>query len=160
MRRVCQEAWNFISRRRFIVWFLSRPLQRQSLVVGNTVARRKDATAGPVWVPLSSSVGGRDAAAPYEALRCDAIVAISKGSTRPRYFTVFLPPLSSFFSPLGREGGSIITKYESKENGRAGYRVQLLESGVADIIFGRLGILPIRHIQPTFCCRDSHSARL
>jgi hypothetical protein len=66
--------------------------------------REKDNAAGPEWVPLSSSVGGRDAAAPYEALRCDAIVAISKGSTRPRYFTVFLL-LLPFFQRMARRRG-------------------------------------------------------
>jgi hypothetical protein len=54
--------------------------------------REKDNAAGPERVPLSSSVGGRDTATPYEALRCAAIPAISKGSTRPRYFTVFVAP--------------------------------------------------------------------
>jgi hypothetical protein len=97
--------------------------------------REKDNAAGPEWVPLSSSVGERDAAAPYEALRCDAIVAISKGSTRPRYFTVFLLPQSVSREWLDGGARTESTKYKQQEGGLLSAKIgcrgrQWVEGGI------------------------------
>jgi hypothetical protein len=65
-------------------------------------------TAGPEWVPFPRWVEGRDAAAPCEALRRDAVVAIIQGSTRPLCFMV-LP--SSPFSTAGKNDISNATRF-------------------------------------------------